>query len=504
MPNTMEFSLPYTGNLIIGQSFLFTVTLSSDDDIDDGSTISFYNSKNITVPYDAISLTLEHGKKKATATVILTVLNATEENDEIYFSVKTSLSGFQPKTLQYTARTIDSDSVRLNIDNPFLAVPILYNAFQIGSISTKIHTTIRDKKGKTLSGVPVFITSNTINELEEVDIYNNDKSKKINVNKFGDFQGFFVNSDNKGKVEFYISPRKSLPLVIELSSAIPNSTDVSFAKDPIFIIVDNIKNYRQPLEIITAIDGNLTSKGESKFWVDMSPCGDHEIGDFLLFFVNKKYKYYTRVLTKNKNSSCLIELPYFIFKKDDPSKLSYFLIQSSGSIMAKSMPADVTYRGRPNKPWNDIDRIYEPCQVYSSFDELINQDGAINNKSISNYAHNPDDAGLFVRITGTNDNRDGTKVKLGSEVILTLYINSSTKTITHVFKGRMPYQPDNRGGKIATLKFNIPYNLLNNNLAFPYHDGEIFFDYQIGYDDDSDVTYGEIWSGHIVTISNDF
>ncbi|CDL79450.1 hypothetical protein [Xenorhabdus cabanillasii] len=499
MSCTMEFSLPDNGNLIIGQSFLFTVTLSSSENIDDNSTISFYNSKNITVPLNAIPLTLEHGKKKATATVTLTVLNSIAENEEIYFSVKTSSIGFQPKTLQYSARTIDSDSVRLNIDTPFLAIPISFNASQIGSISTKIHTMIRDKNGKTLSGVPVFIKANTINELEEVDIYNNDKSKKINVNKFGDFQGIFVNSDNRGKVEFYISPRKSLPSVIELSSAIPNSTDYAFSQNPIFIVVDNVEDYRQPLEIITAIDGNLKSEGESKFWVDMSPCDDHEVGDFLLFFVNKEYKYYTRVLNKNKTEPCLMELPYFILEKDSLSKLSYFLIQSSGTIMAKSMPADVTYRGRPNSPWTDVDRIYEPCQVYSSFDEIIEQDGGINNKKISNHTQNPDDAGLFVRITGTNDNSDDTKVKLGSEVILTLYINSKTRTIKHVFKDSMPYQPDNAGGKTATLKFNIPYNLLNNNLAFPYHGGEIFFDYQIGDDNDSDVTYGGIWSGHIVT-----
>ncbi|WP_047678778.1 MULTISPECIES: hypothetical protein [Xenorhabdus] len=499
MSNTMEFSLPDNGNLIIGQSFLFTVTLSSDDNIDDGSTISFYNSNNITVPPDAIPLTLDQGKKKAAATVILTVLNSITEYEKIYFSVKTSSSGFQPKTLQSTVRTIDSNSVRLNIDNPFLAIPISFNISQIDSISTKIHTMIRDKNGKTLSGVPVFIKTNTINELGEVNIYNNDKSKKINVNKFGDFQGIFVNSDNKGKVEFYISPRKSLPLVIELSSAIPNSTDYAFSKNPIFIVVDNIKNYRQSLEIITAVDGNLISKGESKFWVDMSPCDDHEIGDFLLFFVNEKYKYYMRVLNKNKNSPCLMELPYFILEKNNISKLSYFFIQSSGSIMAKSLPADVTYRGGPNRPWTDIDRIYEPCQVYSSFDEIIEQDGDINNKKISNHTHNSDDAGLFVRITGTNDNKENTKVKFGSEIILTLYINSSTRTIKHVFKGSMPYQPDNAGEKTATLKFNIPYNLLNNNLAFPYRDGEIFFDYQIGDDNDSDVTYGGIWSGHIVT-----
>lgn len=499
MAGTIEFSLPDNGDLIIGQKFLFTVTLSSDENIDDLSTISFYNNKNITVPLDPISLTSDHNKKKAAATVTLTVSNSIAENEKISFSVKTSSTGFPTKTLQSTARIIDSDSVRLRIDNPCLVIPISFTDAQIGSLSTKIHTILRDKKGKTLSGVPVFIKANTINELKEINIYHNDKTTKIDVHEFGNNQGIFVNSDEKGKLEFYISPKKAVLPIIQLSSTIPNSTDFKFANDPIFIFVDNIKDYRQPLNIVTAINDNLKSEGESKFWVDMSPCNDYKLGDFLLFFVNDEYKYYTRILSNKESEPCLKELPYFIFKKDEPSKLSYFLIKPSDNIIAKSSPADVIYRGRPNQPWNDIDRTYEPCQVYSSLNELINQDSPIIDKTISNHANNPDDAGLFVTITGTNDNSDNTKVKLGSKVILTLYINASNKTTKKVFNGDMPYQPDEAGGKTATLRFNIPYDLLNNNLAFPYHDGEIFFDYQVGNDNDRDVTYGGIWSGHIVT-----
>ncbi|MEQ1975964.1 hypothetical protein [Xenorhabdus sp. SGI240] len=499
MAGTIEFSLPNNADLIIGQKFLFTVTLSSDENIDDPSTISFYNNKNITVPLDPISLTLDHSKKKAAATVTLTVSNSIAENEKISFSVKTSSTDFPTKTLQSTARIIDSDSVRLHIDNPCIVIPISFTDAKIGSLSTKIHTILRDKNGKTLSGVPVFIKANVINELKEINIYHNDKTTKIDVHEFGNDQGIFVNSDEEGKLEFYISPKKAVLPIIQLSSTILNSTDFKFANDPIFIFVDNVKDYRQPLNIVTAINDNLKSEGESKFWVDISPCNDYKLGDFLLFFVNDEYKYYIRILNNKEREPCLKSLPYFIFKKDAPSKLYYFLIKPSDNIIAKSSPTDVIYRGKPNQPWSDIDRTYEPCQVYSSFDELINQGSSIIDKTISNHANNPDDAGLFVRITGTNDFSDGTKIKLGSKVILNLYINASNNTTKQVFNGDMPYQPDEIGGKTATLKFNIPYNLLNNNLAFPYHDGEIFFDYQIGNDNDRDVTYGGIWSGHIVT-----
>ncbi|WP_340616150.1 hypothetical protein [Xenorhabdus entomophaga] len=499
MAGTIELSLPDNGDLIIGQKFLFTVMLSSGENIDDLSTISFFNNKNITVPLDPIPLILDHSKKKATATVTLTVLNSISENEKIYFSVKTSLTGFPPKTLQSTARTIDSDSVRLHIDNPCLVIPISFTDAQIDSLSTKIHTILRDKNGKTLSGVPVFIKANIINELKEINIYHNDKTTKIDVHEFDNHQGIFVNSDEKGKLEFYISPKKAASPIIQLSSTIPNSTDFKFANDPIFIFVDSVKDYRQPLNIVTAINDNLKSEGESKFWVDMSPCNDYKLGDFLLFFVNDEYKHYIRIFSNKEREPCLKALPYFILKKDDPSKLSYFLIKPSDNIIAKSSPTDVIYRGRPNKPWTDVDRIYESCKVYTSFNDVIEQDSGINNQKISNHAKNPDDAGLFVTITGTNDNSDNTKVKLGSKVTLNLYINSSNNTVTQSFNCIMPYHPDNEGGETAVLKFNIPYNLLNGNLAFPFHDGEIYFDYQVGDDNDRDVTYGGIWSGHIVT-----
>lgn len=501
MTNTMIFSLPdNNGNLIIGQSFLFTVTLLSDNNIDDDSTITFYNNKNITVPSDTITLTLDNDKKKAVATVTLTVSNTISENEKISFSVKTSSNGIQPQTLQYTARTIDSSSLELKVNNIFLTMPITFDDSQIGSISTKVNTTIRDNNGNVLSGVPVFIKNNDINDLEERYIYTDNKNIKIDIHKFGQYSGIFVNSNEKGQIEFNIAPKKSLSLIIQLSSIIPSSTDFIFSQNPIFVVVDNIKDNRQPLEIITATDGNLKSEGENKFWVDMSPCNDYEIGDFVLFFVNEEYKYYTRIIDEGEHRNpCLMKLPYAIFQKNELSLLSYLVIKPSGTISAKSSPVDITYRGKPNNPWTDVDRIYEPCKVYTSFNEVIEQDGGINNQKISNHVKNPDDAGLFVTITGTNDNSDNTKVKLGSKIILTLYINASNKTTKQVFNGDMPYQPDEAGGKTATLKFNIPYDLLNNNLAFPYHDGEIFFDYQVGNDNDRDVTYGGIWSGHIVT-----
>ncbi|MDE9554253.1 hypothetical protein KKJ06_02085 [Xenorhabdus bovienii] len=63
MSNVMTFSQPETGNLIIGQTFLFTVILSSNEAIDSSSTISFFNNKNISVPIGDIFVNLESDNK---------------------------------------------------------------------------------------------------------------------------------------------------------------------------------------------------------------------------------------------------------------------------------------------------------------------------------------------------------------------------------------------------------------------------------------------------------
>ncbi|CBJ81848.1 hypothetical protein XBJ2_1450003 [Xenorhabdus bovienii str. Jollieti] len=499
MSNVMTFSQPETGNLIIGQTFLFTVILSSDEVIDGSSIISFFNTKNISVPIGDVSVNLESDNKKATATVTLTVSNLIAENEEIHFSVKTSLSGIQQKKLQYLAKEIYPESLRLSVDNAFLSVPTSYDHSQIGTVSTKVHTIIKDKDGNPLSGIPIFIKSRAFNQLEEVYIYANDVRNKINVQNLSLYSGFSINSGDKGQVEFYISPIKPLALVIDLSSTIRIPSDYAISHSTVFIIFDNKKYNRQEPEAVTAIDGDLTSKGESKFWLDTTPCTAYDVDDFLLFNINGEYKYYVRGFDVIEDNQCLIKLPYFILEKNKLSNLSYLVIRGNGDIIAKSYPVDVTYRGRTNKPWTDVDRIYEPCKVYTSFNDVIEQDGDINNQKISNHAKNPDDAGLFVTITGTNDNSDNTKVKLGSKVTLNLYINSKNKTVTLPFNCIMPYHPDNKDGKTAVLRFNIRYKLLNGHFAFPFHDGMIYFDYQVGDDNDRDVTYGGIWSGHIVT-----
>ncbi|MDE9551402.1 hypothetical protein KKJ06_02090 [Xenorhabdus bovienii] len=92
--------------------------------------------------------------------------------------------------MQYIAKEVYPESLRLIVDNAFLSVPTPYDHSQIGTVSTKVHTIIKDKDGNPLSGIPVFIKSRAFNQLEEVYIYANDVRKKINIQNLSLYSGF--------------------------------------------------------------------------------------------------------------------------------------------------------------------------------------------------------------------------------------------------------------------------------------------------------------------------
>ncbi|MDE9455205.1 hypothetical protein KKJ06_02095 [Xenorhabdus bovienii] len=103
-------------------------------------------------------------------------------------------------------------------------------------------------------------------------------------------------------MEFYISPIKPLALVIDLSSTIRIPSNFTVSHSTVFIIFDDKKYNRQEPEAVTAIDGDLTSKGESKFWLDTTPCTAYDVDDFLLFNVNGEYKYYVRAFDVSEDN----------------------------------------------------------------------------------------------------------------------------------------------------------------------------------------------------------
>ncbi|WP_092509667.1 hypothetical protein [Xenorhabdus mauleonii] len=396
---------------------------------------------------------------------------------------------------------IDLHSLKLNIEKPFLTVPLKPN--QDNKLFTKVTTNVKDKNGISIPNITVFISSESNSAIKDVRIYDKDNENEIPLQLENGAEGFFVKTGNDGNIIFFIHPIKTLPVVLHLYAQVLNYTNQVPANDTLYIVDSTLENmavkYERP-NILGFFGGDLSSNGDKKFLVEIEKYENASTGDYILFFVNDHYTRVSLQVRTESLGSYSISVPYEIFDKNVQSHFYYVIVRPSGDITeSKSVHMDLVYKGRPNRPWKDVTRTYDMCKVYdSSGNNLIEKYHVINDDTIS--TSNPENAGLFVKITGTNDPTDTSKVPFGTEIILNLYITSSTRSFIQPFTHRMPTNPDDAGGKTATLTIPIPHNLLNNNLGYTNgNEGLIFFDYQIGSDFDPDVAYGNCWQGNIDT-----
>ncbi|MDC9597582.1 hypothetical protein [Xenorhabdus anantnagensis] len=400
--------------------------------------------------------------------------------------------------------SVDSRSLQLKIDTPFLSVPHSYDS-QSETIFTKVTAIVKSLDGAPLINTNIFISDENASNLKKVKILSSDKSK-VDIKTKNGIDGFYITTGQKGELLFFIYPTKSKSLIMKLFSQLPESLNRIPADHIIFIVNDTIYNMKEDFsapEIINLWGSYLKSDGKSEFPVEIEKSSNLTGENYILFFVNTMYTNHFIQITNASDIDTTFYLPYSIFEKDIVSNFFYVVVKKLGDILtSKSSSYTLTYKGRPNKPWTDVHRIYEPCVIYDSVDvssdNIIQQMDYINTDEISNYRKNPDNAGLFVQIVGSNNPNDNQKVSLGSTIYLNLYINSSSKIVTHTFCHDMPYVPDD-DDNTATLIFNIPHHFLINCLAYSDGGGDIYFDYQIGKDGDNNVTYGNIWHGFINT-----
>ncbi|AYA41765.1 hypothetical protein HZS38_15625 [Xenorhabdus nematophila] len=133
-------------------------------------------------------------------------------------------------------------------------------------------------------------------------------------------------------------------------------------------------------------------------------------------------------------------MPYYIFPVGEVANFYYKVVQPSSANSLISDPLELTYTGESYP----APTYYDKCVVYSSFgvddsniiDDFDNTDCVdieMNNivtcRNMSNYSNNQDDAGLFVKITGTNDPNDKTKPSLGAKIRLHLQISARYRNV---------------------------------------------------------------------------
>ncbi|CDM87642.1 hypothetical protein [Xenorhabdus bovienii] len=515
--NPLTASLNQQADLIIGQSFVFILTLIPDALLPATIKVNFTKATNITPPTGNLEFTAVKNKDgkiiKYTYVTILTVSDALTEQEQITFNVDTTplIPNITPLEFKCNLKKINPDSLELSIDNVFLDT---FN-FKNSSVTnkTKVSTILTDKSGKTLSGVPIYIDSFRSNNLHECTIKDNN-GNIITPQQFYTYDGLFLNSESDGSIVFYIYPEKSLSMVLDLRCSVIDAFDYIPATSPLFFINTERPNpmdsLREP-DILGGFPGPLTSNtGEPNFYVSIDNYDNSKRGDYIVFMIKTdndttpKYSgYYVSVSNPNTElgqGKYSYSLPYDIFNISINYEFSYIVIFGEAAGSKTSRPYPVTYMGGAiyNPPTN-VTRDYDLCKVYTSLGigkAEIQPDTGISYDSIKRYLDNPStpNTGLFVEVLGGN-NIPG-KVPLNSKVTLNVYIQSSNCNTHKSWTLPMPTQVGSQG--IVSLSFHIPFDFLNK--IYPYDNGgpgSIYFDYEFNIGNKKN--YGEIWEGLIDT-----
>ncbi|MDE9437178.1 Ig-like domain-containing protein [Xenorhabdus bovienii] len=505
--------------VIVGKLLTANITFESSDMIM-STNVSFELTNPVNLTISNTDFSVLNNSKSFTVTTKLHISENIKEGDIVSFLIKPSVHalayGFKEQTISYLAYDVDRHSLNIHFDQTVVDAlttdePNIPPNGQSYSLATALVT---DSKGNPLAGEPITIIGGFAANLDKVRIFssNNNVQSEIQKKSLYGQSSIDINTDKYGKLEFYVYPSDKSQFVFDLQARITGATQFVHSEDRLYILNDDQgdpfnadQQTLAPPDILERQGDKLTeSDGSSTFTALIDNYEGESENDSILFFVGGKYAH-QQFLTGKKiyNHGYTFQLPYNIFPLNKYAGFSYIIVTIDGNINF-SAGMDIMYGGgSKNQPLDNVSRVYDMCTVYSSFgysnaSDLVLYNDMVNCFTISRHLKTKHNTGLYVAITGTNDPKDKTKVPLGSEVTLTLYIDSYKKKVNQPFKIKMPTQPDKGNKNTAIHIIPIPYEYVNNVVTFSNGSaGSIYFDYQIN--ESGKISYGNIWEASIDT-----
>ncbi|MDC9590532.1 hypothetical protein PSI23_14860 [Xenorhabdus sp. XENO-10] len=493
-------------DIVIGQTLYLDIILTSDDPISNDASINLTRFNNAEPEDDIPQIKLYDNGKKGIFTVELSVFDDLPDRDSVSFYIEpnANAAGFPETKIEYTARTVNMSSLQLKIGADHLKVPQHPNIPPSGRFFVSVHATVTAQDGKDkLSGTPINILD-IDGVFDRVDFYTADKNSKLEVRDIGDYRGLTINTDSNGNLAFYIFAKQDKTVVLNLFSAIMGVEGTVEAERILYIIDVGPVNPGHTLNppVINGEVGGVLHKsiGSKHFSVNIPMYNDISVGDSIFFLVNKLMVDPPVNLTDPSTQLNNILVSYAVLSDNNEVEFSYVVIKESAERYM-SMPTVFTYV----KDELPADNVYEKCKVYASFgtgeNDLITEGKVVNCKVISGYNKNPDQDGLFVKITGTNDPHDQTKVPLGNNVNVTLWlhIRAKQKKLDKSI-GSIP-MPDIAGsdGVTNSVIIGIPQTYLAGSDTFDeYHPAQIYFYYIVNID--GQHIKSQTWKGKIDTV----
>ncbi|CDH01239.1 hypothetical protein [Xenorhabdus bovienii] len=518
MANNITISPASKSKIIVGQ--LITANITFESDILMSANISFELTNLINLTISNTDISVLGNSKSYTATTKFHISENINEGDTVSFLIKPNVHaialGFKEQEISYFTYDVDRHSLNIHFDQTVVLAlttdePNIPPNGQSYSLATALVT---DSKGNPLAGEPITIIGGFAANLDKVRIFssNNNIQSEIQKKSLYGQSSIDINTDKYGKLEFYVYPSDKSQFVFDLQARITDATQFVHSEDRLYILNDDQgdpfnadQQTLAPPDILERQGDKLAeSDGASTFTALIDNYEGESENDSILFFVGGKYAHQQFLMGKKKyNHGYTFQLPYSILPLNKYAGFSYVIVTVDGNLNF-SAGMDIMYNGgSKNQPLDNVPRVYDMCTVYSSFgysnaSDLVLYNDMVNCFTISRHLNTNLNAGLYVAITGTNDPTDKTKVPLGSEVTLTLYIDSYKKKTNQIFKIRMPTQPDKDSKNIATYITPIPYKYVNDVVTFPNGAaGSIYFDYQVN--ESGKISYGNIWMASIDT-----
>ncbi|MDE9462928.1 hypothetical protein KKJ03_16345 [Xenorhabdus bovienii] len=514
MNNMIKLSIEDNSNVIIGQVFNIEITFDSDTQIEAVAVVELKNLTNITASENYFSI--GGIGKQSSVFIEFTIASNIKDGEQVSFDIVPGKTGssFSPRTVNYIAKDIDVKSLALYF-YPQVIYTVGKNEDNIppnGKSATLASAIVTNSKGEPLPGLPITIIGADKSDLDNIDIFlsNKDEKTKIEKKQFGSGKAIDLNTDKHGKLNFYIYPKYiGRQFIIRLRSFTKGMADFIDSKNKIFVIDDDHsdplnENLLSAPDILEIEGDELIGTDDSyMFSVSVDIYNNATVGDTILFFVDGEYSSQQVILNHLHDlGSYFIQLPYAILPLNKYVSFYYVIGSVDGGFLSSQSLGVVYGGGGKNQPLDNVTRVYDMCAVYSSSGafnspNLVFPHDMITYFTISDYTNNKNHDGLFIVITGTNDPTDKTKVPLGSEVILTLYINSYKKKINKNFTVKMPDRP--KVGSENTVMVGIPHKYVSDVVSYPSNGaaGTIYFDYQVN--ELGNTHYGKIWQARIDT-----
>ncbi|MBC8953249.1 hypothetical protein [Xenorhabdus sp. PB62.4] len=438
MSKKISTSVESGANVIIGQTFFLDIILNSDENISSEASVKITKNNNIDLQGDIPPIKLSEDGNKGVISVELYVYDDITENESVYFTIEpdSNTEGFPDYKVEYTAQTVDESSLRIKIGTDYLKVPDHSNFPPHGRYFSPTLAIVKSKNGTPLSGTPISILD-IDGVFDSFNFYAADKKTKLEPILMGNYRGFTVNTDSSGKLVSYIYAIENKSAVLNIHSEIMGITGSISADKTLYVIddrrVDPFHEAYPPI-INDAVNGVLhPTPGATTFSVTVPLYHDAANGDAIFFFFDGLMIDPPFHMVNIPDQLQNLQLPYSNFlEKNKPVKIHYVIIKESADRYVSDSTV-VTYSAY-DPP---TDNVYEKCEVYSSIgtnqNDLISESDIVNCRIISHYKNNSGHDGLFVKITGTNDSNDKTKIPLGSEVTLHLHIRSKQKRLDKSF-----------------------------------------------------------------------